>query len=146
MSIWVFSVQIFDGPGNRTDDLTVERLLRYLCAKLPYYLLNLNSSYLYCAATSSGPKKMNGLNKKKPFFFLDRVDTKLHDTYVLKIHVVIRLSINVTGYDESGKSGEGRTGASFTTGRTRFPDEVLTSAERATASLPKLSLTTRARG
>ena len=83
--------------------------------------------------------------QKKPFFH-DRFDTKIHDTFVLKMHKVNTLSINVTGYDKSGKSGEERTGASFTTGRTRFPDVVLTSAERATASLPKLSLTTRARG
>ena len=65
---------------------------------------------------------------------------------VLKVHVVNRLITNVTGYNKSGYSGEGRTGAIFTTGRTRFPDVVLISAERATASLPKLSLTTRARG
>ena len=33
-------------------------------------------------------------------------------------------------------SGMGRTGASLTTGRTRFPVDVLTSAERAMASVP----------
>ena len=33
-------------------------------------------------------------------------------------------------------SGMGRTGASLTTGRTKFPVEVLTSAERAMASVP----------
>ena len=102
---------------------------------------------MYCTATSSGPKTMIGRNKKKQQkTFFDRIVAKIHETYVLKIHVVIRLSINVTGYDKLGKSGGGRAGASFTTGRTRFPDVVLTSSERATASLPKLSLTTRARG
>ena len=66
--------------------------------------------------------------------------------HVLKIHVVQQLGKIKIDYDKSIKSGEGRTGASFTTGRTRFPDVVLTSADRATASLPKWSLMTRARG
>ena len=66
--------------------------------------------------------------------------------HVLKIHVVQKLSTIKMDYDKSFESGEGRTGASFTTGRTKFPDVVLTSAERATASLPKWSLMTSARG
>ena len=45
--------------------------------------------------------------------------------HVLKIHVVQKLSTIKMVYDKSIESGEGRTGASFTTGRTRFPDVVL---------------------
>ena len=70
----------------------------------------------------------------------------LHDTWDIGIHVVKKLSTKYPGYDKSGKSGKGRTGTGLTTGWTRFPDMVLTSTEQATASLPKLSLTTRARG
>ena len=114
--------------------------------RLFIYLLQFR---LICIAPQHppGPRRRSiGTKKNKKLFFHGRIDTKTHDTYVLKVHVNIRLIINVTGYDKSGKSGRGRTRASFTTGRTRFPDVVSTSAERATASLPKLSLTTRARG
>ena len=40
----------------------------------------------------------------------------------------------------------GRTGASLTTGRTRLPVDVLTSAGLATASVPKFNFRTRASG
>ena len=42
--------------------------------------------------------------------------------HVLKIYVVQKLSTIKMDYDKSLESGEGRTGASSLTGRTRFPE------------------------
>ena len=54
------------------------------------------------------------------------------------------LIITRNSLHEVFQSGE-RTEASFTTGRTKIPDEVFSSAERATASWPKYNFTIRAK-
>ena len=57
-------------------------------------------TYLYCTEHPLGPRRRSVGTKKNNNFFHDRIGAKIHDTYVLKIHVVDRLSINDTGYDK----------------------------------------------
>ena len=56
-----------------------------------------------------------------------------------------RLTLIKTFFFKS-ESETGKTGASITTRRIKFPEAVRTSAERAIASLLKFKFTTRARG
>ena len=141
-------------PGIKLATLWLESHRTNHSAYLLYHLFSLITPYLYCAATSSVPEKMRNvfvIETKNIFFeFVPNPfgTTTLYDTCVTKLHVVKQKRYKCYGLHFISKIAMGgeRTGASFTTGRPRIPDLVLTSAERATASLPKWSLTTRSRG
>ena len=70
---WIFGFfpKYLQLPGIEPAVLWLESQRTNHSANLPYYLLNLITPYLYCAATSSGPKKMRNVFvfETKKFFF-----------------------------------------------------------------------------